>query len=184
MLTTKRYEYMSIDKIGMHPILSNHRPLDMHKVSHYEKDIMQNGLLEPLVIWEKNNNEYYMVGGFHRLAAIEAIRKKPNSSMSVCARLVREKVVEGSVSAGNTGAFFATSLMQLRRIEGVTRPTIGTFTPGKSGVGFLLDVGANPNCKPHHLLEFGIMGSVFQVYRYNKGLHELSKFRVILSQSF
>ncbi len=76
MLTTKRYEYIPIERIGMHPILTNHRRLDLQKVSHYERDILQNGLLEPLVVWEKNHNEYYMVGGFHRLAAIEAIREK------------------------------------------------------------------------------------------------------------
>lgn len=91
----------------------------------------------------------------------EAVRKKPQSSMAVAIRLVREKIVEGVVSAGNTGAFFAAALLNLGKIEGVKRPTIGTFTPGKNKVGFLLDVGANPNCKPHHLLQFGIMGSIF-----------------------
>lgn len=76
MLTTKRYEYMPIEKIGIHPMLHNHRTLNTHKVEHLNTDILRNGLLEPLVVWEKNYNEYYLVGGFHRMAAIERIREK------------------------------------------------------------------------------------------------------------
>lgn len=76
MLTTKRYEYMPIDRISIHPLLDNHRALNMQKVVHLDTDILRNGLLEPLVVWEKNHNEYYLVGGFHRMAAIERIREK------------------------------------------------------------------------------------------------------------
>jgi hypothetical protein len=76
MLTTKRYEYMLFDSIEIHPLISNHRPLKSDKVSHLERDILKNGLLEPLIVWERTNGEYYMVGGFHRLAAIKAIREK------------------------------------------------------------------------------------------------------------
>jgi ParB family transcriptional regulator, chromosome partitioning protein len=76
MLTTKRYEYLQIDKIGSHPILNNHRALNMAKVEHLEKDIVTNGLLEPLVVWERNTGEFYLVGGFHRMEAIKGIRTK------------------------------------------------------------------------------------------------------------
>jgi len=76
MLTTKRYEYMPFDSIEIHPLISNHRPLKPGKVSHLERDILKNGLLEPLIVWERTNGQYYMVGGFHRLAAIKAIREK------------------------------------------------------------------------------------------------------------
>ena len=76
MLTTKRYEYLQIEKIGIHDALTNHRLLDTAKVAHLEKDIVANGLLEPLVVWERNPGEFYLVGGFHRMAAISAIRKK------------------------------------------------------------------------------------------------------------
>jgi ParB family chromosome partitioning protein len=76
MLTTKRYEYMPFGNIQRHPLISNHRPLKPEKVAHLESDILKNGLLEPLIVWERKNGEYYVVGGFHRLAAIEAIRKK------------------------------------------------------------------------------------------------------------
>jgi len=76
MLTTKRYEYLNIDKIGFHPLLNNHRALDPSKVRHLEKDIIANGLLEPLVVWERNQGEFYLVGGFHRMEAIRGIRSK------------------------------------------------------------------------------------------------------------
>ncbi len=76
MLTTKRYEYTEIEKIQLHPDITNHRALNLQKVSHYEEDILKNGLLEPLVVWEKKPHEFYLIGGFHRIAAINEIRKK------------------------------------------------------------------------------------------------------------
>jgi ParB family transcriptional regulator, chromosome partitioning protein len=76
MLTTKRYEYMPFDNIQTHPFISNHRPLMKDKIAHYERDILINGLLEPLIVWERTKGEYYLVGGFHRLASIKAIREK------------------------------------------------------------------------------------------------------------
>ncbi len=75
MLATKRYEYLAIDQIEYHHTLTNHRELDRGKVTHLESDILANGLFEPLVIWERNNREYYLVGGFHRMEAIQGIRK-------------------------------------------------------------------------------------------------------------
>lgn len=75
MLTTKRYEYLEFEKIQVHPTVGNHRQLDMPKVKHYQRDILENGLLEPLVIWEKSHGEYYLVGGFHRTEAIKQIRR-------------------------------------------------------------------------------------------------------------
>ncbi|MBN1604277.1 MAG: ParB-like nuclease domain-containing protein [Chitinispirillaceae bacterium] len=74
MLTTRRYEYLNFDKIAVHPSVGNHRQLSPSKVSHLEKDILRNGLLEPLVVWERNQGEYFLVGGFHRLEAIKGIR--------------------------------------------------------------------------------------------------------------
>ena len=76
MLTTRRYEYLSTDAIRSHHELTNHRTLNTAKVAHLEKDIVQNGLLEPLVVWERTPSEYYLVGGFHRMAAVAAIRAK------------------------------------------------------------------------------------------------------------
>lgn len=75
MLATKRYEYLPIDQIEFHHSLTNHRDLDRAKVAHLEKDIVANGLLEPLVVWERTSGEYYLVGGFHRMEAIQGIRR-------------------------------------------------------------------------------------------------------------
>ncbi len=76
MITTKRYEYLEFKKILVHPVIGNHRQLDMPKVKHYERDILENGLLEPLIVWEKSQGEFYLVGGFHRTEAIKGIRKQ------------------------------------------------------------------------------------------------------------
>lgn len=76
MLTTRRYEYLNFDEIKVHPTLGNHRALSDAKVAHLEKDIVTNGLLEPLVVWERSSREYYLVGGFHRMEAIKGIRIK------------------------------------------------------------------------------------------------------------
>jgi ParB family transcriptional regulator, chromosome partitioning protein len=75
MLTTKRFDYVPIDKIGMHPNVANHRELHSPKVEHLEKDILKNGLLEPLVVWERSVGEFFLVGGFHRMEAIRMIRR-------------------------------------------------------------------------------------------------------------
>lgn len=75
MLATKRYEYLPIEQIEFHHTLTNHRDLDLAKVAHLERDIVANGLFEPLVVWERNSKEYYLVGGFHRMEAIQGIRR-------------------------------------------------------------------------------------------------------------
>jgi ParB-like chromosome segregation protein Spo0J len=75
MLATKRYEYLAIERIEFHHQLTNHRTLDRAKVTHLEKDILTNGLLEPLVVWERTAGEFYLVGGFHRIEAIHGIRR-------------------------------------------------------------------------------------------------------------
>ena len=75
MITTKRFDYVGIDQIQIHPTVKNHRALNMAKVEHYAKDILANGLLEPLVVWEKSYGEFYLIGGFHRTNAIYKIRR-------------------------------------------------------------------------------------------------------------
>ena len=50
-MTTRRYEYLPINQISIHPTIANHRELSLNKVTHLEKDILKNGLLEPLVVW-------------------------------------------------------------------------------------------------------------------------------------
>ena len=76
MLTTKRFDYVPFDKVHLHPSVANHRPLNEAKVAHYAEDILRNGLLEPIVVWERNPGEFYLVGGFHRHNAIRRIRSQ------------------------------------------------------------------------------------------------------------
>lgn len=76
MLTTRRYEYLPFNAILVHPSIGNHRQVSPSKVAHLQKDILKNGLLEPLVVWERSPGEFFLVGGFHRMEAIGKIRQQ------------------------------------------------------------------------------------------------------------
>jgi len=91
----------------------------------------------------------------------EAVKRKKNSSMVVGLNLHKEEKVQAFVSAGNTGAQLAASLLNLGRIKGVKRPGIGAFLPSEKGWVFMIDAGANVDSKPIHLLQFAIMANVF-----------------------
>ena len=89
MLATKRYDYVPFESIQLHPSIANHRAVNPQKVRHYKEDILKNGLLEPLVVWERNHGELFLVGGFHRQSAINLIRAdKPNYYDRVDVRVV------------------------------------------------------------------------------------------------
>jgi glycerol-3-phosphate acyltransferase PlsX len=90
-----------------------------------------------------------------------ALRKKKDSSIRVAADLVRQGVASGLVSAGNTGAVMAISKMVMGTVRGVDRPALAAVLPTLEGHAVLLDVGANVACKPHHLVQFAIMGHLF-----------------------
>jgi glycerol-3-phosphate acyltransferase PlsX len=90
-----------------------------------------------------------------------ALRKKKDSSVRVAAELVSQGVASGLVSAGNTGAVMAISKMVIGTVPGVDRPALATVLPTLKGHAVLLDVGANVTCKPHHLVQFAIMGHLF-----------------------
>ena len=90
-----------------------------------------------------------------------ALRKKRDSSVRVAASLVRDGLASGLVSAGNTGALMAVSKMVIGVVPGVERPALATILPTLTGHAVLLDVGANVACKPHHLVQFAIMGHLF-----------------------
>jgi glycerol-3-phosphate acyltransferase PlsX len=78
--------------------------------------------------------------------------------------LIKNKEADAFVSAGNTGAVMAISVFSLGRLKGVERPAISTVLPNLKGHTFLLDVGANVDCKPHHLLQFAVMGEAYAKY--------------------
>ncbi|MCL6636253.1 MAG: phosphate acyltransferase PlsX [Peptococcaceae bacterium] len=102
-----------------------------------------------------------------------AVRRKKNSSIVRATRLVKEGEADALVSAGSTGAAMASALLGLGRIRGIGRPAIAGLLPSEKGFTVLLDVGANVDCKPHHLLQFGIMG-----YLYAKKIRGIGNPRV------
>jgi glycerol-3-phosphate acyltransferase PlsX len=98
-------------------------------------------------------------------APASAVRRKKNSSIAVAMRLIKEGKADAMVSAGNTGAVVASSLVTLGRLHGISRPAIMTFVPTARGGAVVLDVGANSECTPKNLLQFAMMGSVFVKYQ-------------------
>src|SRR5467141_250439 len=92
----------------------------------------------------------------------QAFRRKKDSSVHVAARLVRETKADGLVSAGNTGAIMTVARFLLGALESVDRVALAApFPNAKGGVSVLLDVGANVDSKPEHLVQFAVMGEVY-----------------------
>ncbi|WP_071459410.1 phosphate acyltransferase PlsX [Bacillus massilinigeriensis] len=93
---------------------------------------------------------------------VRAVRKKKDASMVLAARLVAEGNADACLSAGNTGALMASGLFVVGRIKGIERPALAPTLPTIGGEGFvLLDVGANADAKPEHLLQYALMGSIY-----------------------
>jgi len=94
--------------------------------------------------------------------AAQAVRAKRDSSMRVGLKMVREGTARGFFTAGNTGAAMATAKMVLGMLAGVHRPALATVIPTVTGTpSLLLDVGANVDCDPDNLVQFGVMGSMY-----------------------
>ncbi|MHB8178793.1 MAG: phosphate acyltransferase PlsX [Vulcanimicrobiaceae bacterium] len=93
--------------------------------------------------------------------ASAALRAGERTSLGLAVHLVKSGEADGVVSAGNSGAFLAIALVKLRPIEGIARPAIATVWPALSGPFLLLDSGANVDCRPDWLYQFGIMGSAY-----------------------
>jgi glycerol-3-phosphate acyltransferase PlsX len=89
------------------------------------------------------------------------VRRKPGSSIVVGLRLHKDGEADAFVSAGSTGAVMASSLFTLRPLPGVDRPPVGALLPTAKELCLLLDAGANIGCKPHHLIQFAHLGSVY-----------------------
>ena len=93
---------------------------------------------------------------------VRAVRRKKNASMVLAARQVADGNADACISAGNTGALMAAGLFVVGRIEGIERPALTPTLPTIGGEGFLLlDVGANVDAKPEHLVQYAIMGSLY-----------------------
>ena len=92
----------------------------------------------------------------------KALSQKPNSSIGVGFKLLKGKDVDAFCSAGNTGAMHVGALFSIRSIEGVLRPCIAGIVPQITGAyAVMLDIGANANCKPEMMAQFGEIGSIY-----------------------
>ncbi len=96
-----------------------------------------------------------------------ALRGRDDSSVARAVALVADGTAQAVVSAGNSGAFMALSAMRLGTVPGVKRPAIAVTLPSPAGKRVLLDAGANADCKPEHLRDFGLMGAVYAQYALN-----------------
>jgi glycerol-3-phosphate acyltransferase PlsX len=105
---------------------------------------------------------------------VKAVRRKKDSSMVVAGELVKDKLADAMISAGNTGALMTTGLLVVGRIKGIARPALAPMFPTLNGNGVLaLDLGANMDASAEHLAQYAIMGSV-----YRKKVHGISQPRV------
>ncbi len=92
---------------------------------------------------------------------LDVLRKKKDCSMARAMELVKQGQGDAVISRGNTGGLLAAATVKLRPLENVERPAIATILPTPEKEFLLLDAGANPECKPTHLVQFAIMGSVY-----------------------
>ena len=91
----------------------------------------------------------------------DAMRKKPRNSIAVGIQLVKEGLAGAFVSAGSTGTVVASATLGLRCLEGIRRPAIGALIHGEKNPFLVLDVGANPQPKPHHLAQYALIGAAY-----------------------
>jgi len=107
---------------------------------------------------------------------VKAVRRKKNASMVVAGRLVKNREADAMISSGNTGALMATGLLIIGRIEGIERPALAPMLPSSDGRGVLaLDLGANMDAEPQHLVQYAIMGRI-----YRELVHGMNNPRVAL----
>jgi phosphate acyltransferase len=98
----------------------------------------------------------------------KALSQKPNSSISIGFKLLKEKQIDAFCSAGNTGAMHVGALFSIKAIEGVIRPCIAGYVPQLDGsTAIMLDIGANADCKPEMLAQFGELGSIYAQYTFS-----------------
>ncbi len=94
-------------------------------------------------------------------APVTALRRKKDSSLRIAANLVQEGKADALVSAGNSGAVMATAMFVLGTVAGVDRPALAAVVPNLRGVSVWLDVGANVDSKPQHILQWAVMAHIY-----------------------
>ena len=92
---------------------------------------------------------------------VMAVKRKKNSSLVKALNLVKNGEADAIISAGSTGAFLAGCTLIVGRIKGIDRPALAPIVPGEKGPFMIIDCGANAECKPHYLVQFGLMGKIY-----------------------
>lgn len=149
----------SVTVPAAHKAITQYSDLELTLVGQQDllqQELQQLGLLNDSRIKLHHASE---IVGMDEAPAV-ALKKKKDSSMRVAINLLKEGLVDACISAGNTGALMATGKFVLKTIPGISRPAICTALPTISGHTHMLDLGANIDCSPEHLLQFAIMGSV------------------------
>ncbi|MFH1768183.1 MAG: phosphate acyltransferase PlsX [Candidatus Omnitrophota bacterium] len=161
-------------RIGLDISGGDHAPGEIFKGAFLAKresdaDIVLIGSREEIALEAEkekiNLNDFTVVDAPEKIGMDEqaamSIRKKKNSSIVVGVNLLKERKIDAFVSCGNTGAVVSAATLKVGLIEGVERPGIAILFPTKKGVSLLIDVGANINPKPLHLLQYGVMASLY-----------------------
>lgn len=133
-------------------------------------DIIKNELKKHVYPSEKVSIEHAETLISNHEEPAKAVRSKKDSSIVVAANMLKNGEGDVLLSMGNTGALLAAGLLIVGRIKGILRPALATVLPSAKGPKMLIDAGANTNCKPENLVQFGIMGSI-----YMKGVMDIDK---------
>lgn len=139
----------------------------------------KNVLQEALAANNAGENDGLVIHHAEQVVAMDesvthALRRKKDSSMRVAINLVKDGTANACVSAGNTGALVATARFVLKTLPGIDRPAIIGAMPTMNGHLRVLDMGANIDCTPEHLLQFGIMGSILVTALEGKAAPEIA----------
>src|SRR5215217_8125048 len=144
--------------IAAHPLLSPDEQIVLIGDTKQIKPLISAHGFDP-ELFEYVHTEEVIGMGEH---PTKAIVQKPNSSISIGFNLLKNGELDSFASAGNSGAMLVGAVFSVKTIPGIIRPCLSTFLPKLSGgVGLMLDVGANADCKPDVLLQFGVLGSLY-----------------------
>ncbi|MGV8980266.1 phosphate acyltransferase PlsX [Clostridium sp.] len=138
-------------------------------IKEYDIDILITGnedlIREELKKHTFDSNKIRIVNASEVISTSEhpvmAIKRKKDSSLVKALNLVKSGEADAIISAGSTGAFLAGCTLIVGRIKGIDRPALAPIMPGKKGPFMIIDCGANAECKPHYLVQFGIMGKTY-----------------------
>ena len=138
-------------------------------IKEYDIDILITGdedlISEELIKYTYDCNRIKIVDAKEVISTSEhpvmAIKRKKDSSLVKALNLVKSGEADAIISAGSTGAFLAGCTLIVGRIKGIDRPALAPILPGKKGPFMIIDCGANAECKPHYLVQFGLMGKTY-----------------------